>query len=91
MLIDQKKDKRLAFLLDQTDEYVGSLTNLVAQHKLDIKKKKRQEKKQAEKERLAEEAAQILANQIADVSTYIDEFIHFCCDAKSDSIFNYAK
>ncbi|NXW12079.1 SMCA2 protein, partial [Fregetta grallaria] len=28
-LIDQKKDRRLAYLLQQTDEYVANLTNLV--------------------------------------------------------------
>ena len=33
-----------------------------------MKKKKRQEKKQAEKERLAEEQAQALANQINEVN-----------------------
>ncbi|KFQ57610.1 Transcription activator BRG1, partial [Pelecanus crispus] len=30
-LIDQKKDKRLAYLLQQTDEYVANLTELVRQ------------------------------------------------------------
>ncbi|XP_062711277.1 ATP-dependent helicase brm [Aedes albopictus] len=39
-LIDQKKDKRLAFLLSQTDEYIGNLTEMVKQHKVDQKKKK---------------------------------------------------
>lgn len=42
-LIDEKKDKRLAYLLQQTDEYVESLTSLVAQHKKDTKKKKKSE------------------------------------------------
>ncbi|CAF94088.1 unnamed protein product, partial [Tetraodon nigroviridis] len=32
-LIDQKKDKRLAYLLQQTDEYVANLTALVYEHK----------------------------------------------------------
>uniref|UniRef100_UPI003BEF4CAB Probable global transcription activator SNF2L2 n=1 Tax=Homo sapiens TaxID=9606 RepID=UPI003BEF4CAB len=32
-LIDQKKDRRLAYLLQQTDEYVANLTNLVWEHK----------------------------------------------------------
>ena len=48
-LIDQKKDKRLAYLLSQTDEYVSGLTRLVAEHKLEAKKekrKKRQERQQ---------------------------------------------
>ncbi|KFB41670.1 AGAP010462-PA-like protein [Anopheles sinensis] len=38
-LIDQKKDKRLAFLLSQTDEYICNLTEMVKQHKVDQKKK----------------------------------------------------
>lgn len=44
-LIDQKKDKRLAYLLQQTDEYVASLTQLVAEHKIETKKRKKKEKK----------------------------------------------
>uniref|UniRef100_A0AAZ3SKA6 SWI/SNF related, matrix associated, actin dependent regulator of chromatin, subfamily a, member 4 n=1 Tax=Oncorhynchus tshawytscha TaxID=74940 RepID=A0AAZ3SKA6_ONCTS len=50
-LIDQKKDKRLAYLLQQTDEYVANLTELVRAHKLvqalKEKKKKRKKKKVA--------------------------------------------
>jgi SWI/SNF-related matrix-associated actin-dependent regulator of chromatin subfamily A protein 2/4 len=44
-LIDQKKDKRLAFLLSQTDEYIGNLTEMVKQHKME-QKRKQQELKQ---------------------------------------------
>ncbi|XP_068130422.1 transcription activator BRG1 isoform X1 [Hyperolius riggenbachi] len=46
-LIDQKKDKRLAYLLQQTDEYVANLTELVVQHKAAqvLKEKKRRKKK----------------------------------------------
>lgn len=44
-LIDQKKDKRLAYLLAQTDEYISNLMTLVAQHKEDLKKKKQKRKK----------------------------------------------
>ncbi|XP_065360102.1 ATP-dependent helicase brm isoform X2 [Calliphora vicina] len=44
-LIDQKKDKRLAFLLSQTDEYIGNLTQMVKQHKDDQMKKKDEEHK----------------------------------------------
>jgi SWI/SNF-related matrix-associated actin-dependent regulator of chromatin subfamily A protein 2/4 len=40
-LIDQQKDKRLAYLLQQTDEYVGTLTEMVKQHKEELKKMKR--------------------------------------------------
>ena len=41
-LIDQKKDKRLAFLLSQTDEYIKNLTDMVRQHKMDQRKKMRE-------------------------------------------------
>ncbi|XP_071208564.1 probable global transcription activator SNF2L2 isoform X2 [Salvelinus alpinus] len=48
-LIDQKKDKRLAYLLQQTDEYVANLTDLVYEHKAaqaaNMKKKKKKQKK----------------------------------------------
>lgn len=44
-LIDQKKDKRLAFLLSQTDEYISNLTQMVKQHKDDQMKKKEEEGK----------------------------------------------
>ncbi|XP_038154216.1 probable global transcription activator SNF2L2 isoform X2 [Cyprinodon tularosa] len=46
-LIDQKKDKRLAYLLQQTDEYVANLTSLVYEHKAAqaAKEKKRRKKK----------------------------------------------
>ncbi|XP_049887633.1 ATP-dependent helicase brm isoform X2 [Pectinophora gossypiella] len=58
-LIDQKKDKRLAFLLSQTDEYIASLTEMVKQHKQEQRKKQQEEerrkrelrKKQEEEER----------------------------------------
>ncbi|XP_021950482.1 ATP-dependent helicase brm isoform X2 [Folsomia candida] len=49
-LIDQKKDKRLAFLLSQTDEYIGNLTELVQQHKTEQRRKiKELRKKKKEK------------------------------------------
>lgn len=44
-LIDQKKDKRLAFLLSQTDEYIGNLTEMVKQHKIEQKRKQQEEQK----------------------------------------------
>ncbi|XP_074136745.1 putative global transcription activator SNF2L2 isoform X4 [Sminthopsis crassicaudata] len=52
-LIDQKKDRRLAYLLQQTDEYVANLTNLVWEHKqaqAAKEKKKRRRKKKKEQE-----------------------------------------
>merc|ERR1712223_1104121 len=50
-LIDQKKDKRLAFLLSQTDENINQLTDMVKAHKKEMRKKQRdieKEKKRAE-------------------------------------------
>lgn len=52
-LIDQKKDKRLAFLLSQTDEYIGNLTEMVKQHK-DEQKKKQEDQHDLQKRRLRE-------------------------------------
>ncbi|XP_043588909.1 ATP-dependent helicase brm isoform X2 [Bombus pyrosoma] len=57
-LIDQKKDKRLAFLLSQTDEYIGNLTEMVKQHKIEQKKKQveaRKLKKKKKKQQDGEE------------------------------------
>ena len=48
-LIDQKKDKRLAFLLSQTDEYINNLTEMVMEHKNELKKKKGKKKKRKPK------------------------------------------
>ena len=42
-LIDQKKDKRLAFLLSQTDEYIAKLTEMVKQHKTEQRRKQEEE------------------------------------------------
>jgi len=39
-LVNEKKDKRLAYLLGQTDEYIESLTKLVKEHQDDLFKKK---------------------------------------------------
>ncbi|XP_001607169.1 ATP-dependent helicase brm isoform X2 [Nasonia vitripennis] len=50
-LIDQKKDKRLAFLLSQTDEYICNLTEMVKQHKMEQKKKQAEEQKRKKKKR----------------------------------------
>ncbi|XP_063906317.1 ATP-dependent helicase brm isoform X2 [Zophobas morio] len=53
-LIDQKKDKRLAFLLSQTDEYIANLTEMVKQHKLEQKRKQQEEEKRKKKKKRAE-------------------------------------
>eukprot|EP00794_Sanderia_malayensis_P007886 gene7886-8739_t len=44
-LIDEKKDKRLHYLLTQTDEYIENLVVLVNQHKRMQRKKKKSPKK----------------------------------------------
>jgi len=44
-LIDEKKDKRLHYLLMQTDEYIKNLVSLVNEHKKMQRKKKRSPKK----------------------------------------------
>lgn len=62
-LIDQKKDKRLVYLLEQTDEYVSNLTTLVAQHKVDMKKRKRDLRKKK-----AAAAAAAAANGVSAMS-----------------------
>lgn len=54
-LIDQKKDKRLAFLLSQTDEYICNLTEMVKQHKLEqANKKKEEERRKRNQQRMQE-------------------------------------
>ncbi|XP_015906861.2 probable global transcription activator SNF2L2 [Parasteatoda tepidariorum] len=50
-LIDQKKDKRLAFLLSQTDEYIHNLTDMVKQHKLEQKRKLKEKRKAKKKKK----------------------------------------
>nr|QYV43157.1 Brahma [Colaphellus bowringi] len=54
-LIDQKKDKRLAFLLSQTDEYISNLTEMVKQHKLEQTNKKREEERRKRKQQKMQE------------------------------------
>ncbi|VDO29581.1 unnamed protein product [Haemonchus placei] len=49
-LLDEKKDQRLVYLLQQTDEYVESLCSLVRQHQNTEKKKKREERKMSKME-----------------------------------------
>ncbi|XP_017784542.1 PREDICTED: ATP-dependent helicase brm isoform X2 [Nicrophorus vespilloides] len=50
-LIDQKKDKRLAFLLSQTDEYISNLTEMVKQHKIEQRRKQQEEEKRKKKKK----------------------------------------
>ncbi|XP_073979310.1 ATP-dependent helicase brm-like isoform X2 [Rhodnius prolixus] len=50
-LIDQKKDKRLAFLLSQTDEYIANLTEMVKQHKVEQQRKQQEEQQKRKKKK----------------------------------------
>ena len=43
-LIDKEKDRRLAYLLQQTDEYIESLIAMVKEHKEEVMKKKKRRK-----------------------------------------------
>jgi SWI/SNF-related matrix-associated actin-dependent regulator of chromatin subfamily A protein 2/4 len=52
-LIDQKKDKRLAFLLSQTDEYINQLTDMVGQHKKETRRKLREMRRAQKQEERA--------------------------------------
>merc|ERR1719369_2683062 len=67
-LIDQKKDKRLAFLLSQTDEYINQLTDMVKQHKKDTRKKQREIRRQQRQEELA-----LDENSMSDVRIHVKE------------------
>merc|ERR1712025_1444071 len=61
-LIDQKKDKRLAFLLSQTDEHINQLTDMVKQHKKETRKRHkelRKKQKQEERARIPEHMRRI--------------------------------
>ena len=43
-LIDKEKDRRLAYLFQQTDEYTESLIAVVKEHKEEVMKKKKRRK-----------------------------------------------
>ncbi|XP_052257298.1 probable global transcription activator SNF2L2 isoform X2 [Dreissena polymorpha] len=87
-LIDQKKDKRLMYLLQQTDEYIDSLTALVEQHKIDQKKKlkkKKKKKKSDEEEKVAGDethvsviekaTGKVLSGEEAPLSSQLKEWL----------------
>uniref|UniRef100_A0A8C0F5D5 SWI/SNF related, matrix associated, actin dependent regulator of chromatin, subfamily a, member 2 n=1 Tax=Bubo bubo TaxID=30461 RepID=A0A8C0F5D5_BUBBB len=69
-LIDQKKDRRLAYLLQQTDEYVANLTNLVWEHK---QAQAAKEKKKRRRRKKAEENAEGMASGLGPDGEPIDE------------------
>ncbi|CAH1772648.1 unnamed protein product [Owenia fusiformis] len=47
-LIDEKKDKRLFYLLKQTDDYIANLTEAVKEHKASVNPKKKKKKKKVD-------------------------------------------
>lgn len=73
-LIDQKKDKRLAFLLSQTDEYISNLTEMVKQHKLDQANKKREEeRRKRNQQRMQEPDRKVTVMETATGNKLSDE------------------
>merc|ERR550534_2102793 len=70
-LIDQKKDKRLAFLLSQTDEYINQLTDMVKAHKKDMRKIQRDVEKQKKAAEMAlnEDSMTELRVRVRDTSS----------------------
>ncbi|CAH0558695.1 unnamed protein product [Brassicogethes aeneus] len=68
-LIDQKKDKRLAFLLSQTDEYISNLTEMVKQHKIEQTHKKKEEEKRKKKQLKLESANEDRHVCVVEVAT----------------------
>lgn len=78
-LIDQKKDKRLAFLLSQTDEYIGNLTEMVKQHKVEQRRKQREQKERKKKRKKKSEDGEMIdglndeSSQMSDVRVTVME------------------
>ncbi len=72
-LIDQKKDKRLAFLLSQTDEYINQLTDMVKQHKKEQKKKLKEMKRLQKKEEMAANMDESSNMSMADYRVHVKE------------------
>ncbi|RXG70372.1 ATP-dependent helicase brm [Armadillidium vulgare] len=67
-LIDEKKDRRLAYLLQQTDEFISNLTEMVKQHKEEQRNKyKEARRKMREERRRAREAAEKEEGETAHV------------------------
>lgn len=82
-LIDQKKDKRLAYLLAQTDEYISNLMTLVAQHKEDLKKKK-QKRRKKKREDKAEVCERSKCQRLIVVS-FLCEQVHLVQTSNADN------
>lgn len=82
-LIDQKKDKRLAFLLSQTDEYINQLTDMVRQHKKDQRMKQREIKRQQKRDALAlltDEEIRVTVKNMSSGVVLKGEEAPFACD-----------
>ncbi|PIK43492.1 putative transcription activator BRG1 [Apostichopus japonicus] len=83
-LIDEKKDKRLAFLLGQTDQYIASLSELVKEHQMQVLKKKQERKKKKKKkpslpeslrEALQDESSQLSDMPVKVISTQTGQLL----------------
>ncbi|KAK7868746.1 hypothetical protein R5R35_002544 [Gryllus longicercus] len=72
-LIDQKKDKRLSFLLTQTDEYIAKLTEMVKQHKIEQYKKQYQQKERKKNKKKLKKKKKKKKNKRVMESEMIDE------------------
>ncbi|MFH4977868.1 hypothetical protein AB6A40_004577 [Gnathostoma spinigerum] len=58
-LLDEKKDKRLVLLLQQTDEYIDGLTGLVKQHQATEKKRRRNERRELRAQQQLDDSADV--------------------------------
>jgi SWI/SNF-related matrix-associated actin-dependent regulator of chromatin subfamily A protein 2/4 len=72
-LVNEKKDKRLAYLLGQTDEYIDSLTKLVQDHQNDVCQQK---SKQANKSNKKNKSADVSLEQGKEGNEEDDEDRH---------------
>ncbi|XP_070563985.1 probable global transcription activator SNF2L2 [Ptychodera flava] len=70
-LIDEKKDKRLAYLLTQTDQFIASLTDLVREHQASLKKKKQKKPKKEKKPEI--EGMVDESSQFSDITVNVIE------------------
>ncbi|KAL1244753.1 putative global transcription activator SNF2L2 [Trichinella spiralis] len=69
-LLDQKKDRRLVYLLHQTDEYVANLTGLVKQHQMNEKQRRKLEKKEMREQRRREkEEKRVVEEQLKKLNS----------------------
>jgi len=68
-LLDKKKDSRLVYLLEQTDEYVAGLTNLLSGHQQTTDKVKKDERRRLRTQRVSS-CSDPSSNQLTDCATH---------------------